>query len=270
MQKKSLRIFIFLGFLIGSITVKAQPEPQKPVLPNTKKESRDNQKKTILKSLVENMVYIEGGTFTMGATSEQGSDYNNAKPIHQVTLSSFFIGKYEVTQEEWEAVMGNNPSRSKGSKLPVEAVSWNDCRKFIHKLNQLTGKKFRMLTEAEWEYAARGGKRSKGYMYSGGDSIDNVAWYMDNSSNKLHEVGQKTPNELGLYDMSGNVSEWCNDRYDEYNKSHQTNPKGPSSGSTRIERGGSGLGATIWCRVSIRGSHWPSERYYGLGLRLAF
>ncbi|MBQ3247459.1 MAG: SUMF1/EgtB/PvdO family nonheme iron enzyme, partial [Alistipes sp.] len=171
------------------------------------------------------MVFVKGGTFTMGATAEQGSDADSdEKPAHSVTVSNFYIGKYEVTQAQWEAVMGKNPSRFKGDNLPVERVSWNDIQKFIEKLNAKTGKRYRLPTEAEWEYAARGGNQSKGYKYSGSNDIGSVAWYTDNSSSPTHPVGQKQPNELGLYDMSGNVYEWCSDWHGSYSSGSQTNP----------------------------------------------
>ena len=216
------------------------------------------------------MVYVEGGTFTMGATSEQGSDADNdEKPAHQVTVSSFSIGKYEVTQEEWQAVMGSNPSRFKGSKLPVERVSWNDCQEFIRKLNSLTGKRFRLPTEAEWEFAARGGSRSRGYKYAGSNMIDHVAWYNGNSNNKTHAVGQLSPNELGLYDMSGNVGEWCYDRFGDYNNNSQNNPTGPSSGSYRVDRNSGWESPAEGCRVSRRGCTNIDYFINWLGLRLA-
>ena len=224
----------------------------------------------ILANLAADMVYVEGGTFTMGATAEQGSDaYDEEKPAHQVTLSSFYICKHEVTQEEWEAVMGSNPSKFKGKRLPVETVSWNKCQTFIRKLNSLTGKQYRLPTEAEWEYAARGGNRSQGYIYSGSNTLSNVAWYYDNSGNKTHEVMTKSPSELGLYDMSGNVWEWCSDWYGNYSTSAQTNPKGASSGSARVARGGSWYPSRAGnCRVSYRSYFQPSNRYDILGLRL--
>ena len=223
-----------------------------------------------IQKLMDNMIRVEGGTFMMGATSEQKEDAGiDEKPVHQVTLSSFSIGKYEVTQEEWEAVMGNNPSKFKGVRLSVEQVSWNDCQTFIRKLNQMTGKQFRLPTEAEWEYAARGGSKSRGYKYAGGNVIGSVAWYDDNSGSKTHEVGKKQPNELGLYDMGGNVWEWCQDWYGSYSSSSQTNPKGPSSGSSRVYRGGSWLFNARYCRVSDRYNGTPVDRYSNLGLRLA-
>ena len=200
--------------------------------------------KKVLRELINNMVFVKGGTFTMGATAEQIGYGNNETPAHQVTLSDYFIGKTEVTQELWYAVMGNNPSYfTRSSRNPVEQVSWHDCQSFIQKLNQLTGLRFRLPTEAEWEYAARGGNKSKGYKYSGSNNIGDVAWCYDNSSETTHEVGTKAPNELGLYDMSGNVWEWCSDWYGRYSSSAQSNPTGPSSGSFRVFRGGSWIGS---------------------------
>ncbi len=224
----------------------------------------------IILNLINNMVRVEGGTFMMGATSEQGSDaYNDEKPAHQVTLYSFSIGKYEVTQEEWQAVMGNNPSNFKGDKRPVEQVSWTDCQEFIRKLNAMTGKSFRLPTEAEWEYACRGGNRSIWYKYAGSDNLGSVAWYDKNSGNETHPVGQKSPNKLGLYDMSGNVWEWCQDWSGEYNSGSVTNPTGPDSGSYRVFRGGSWFFNARSCRSSRRFDYSPSYRYFDLGLRLA-
>ncbi|MDO5342000.1 MAG: SUMF1/EgtB/PvdO family nonheme iron enzyme [Bacteroidia bacterium] len=215
------------------------------------------------------MVAVKGGTFTMGATSEQWSDaWDYEKPAHSVTLGDYYIGKFEVTQELWEAVMGSNPSSFKGSKLPVEKVSWDDCYNFIRKLNQLTGRNFRLPTEAEWEYAARGGSRSRGYKYSGSNSINVVAWYEDNSGKKPHPVGTKTPNELGIYDMSGNVWEWCQDWEGSYGSGSQTNPQGPSSGSYRVIRGGGWNTYSFFCRVSHRDGNAPGYRDYYLGFRL--
>ena len=216
------------------------------------------------------MVYVAGGTFMMGATSEQGSDaYNDERPVHSVTLSSFHIGKYEVTQGLWREVMGSNPSLNKaGDDYPVEKVSWEDCQEFVRKLNARTGLNFRLPTEAEWEYAARGGKKSRGYKYSGSNSLGNVAWYEANSGDDTHPVGRKTPNELGLYDMSGNVWEWCQDRYGSYGSSSQTNPTGSSSGAHRVLRGGSCNYFAGGCRVSRRSIIGSGFRYNFSGLRL--
>ena len=214
------------------------------------------------------MIKVEGGTFKMGAqsTDPNGENYDSEadddeQPVHSVTLSDYYIGETEVTQELWEAVMGRNPSEFKGSKKPVERVSWDDCQEFIKKLNQLTGKEFCLPTEAEWEYAARGGNKSRGYKYAGSNTIGEVAWYDANACDGVgknspdygtHPVGTKSPNELGLYDMSGNVWEWCSDCYGEYSSSNQTNPTGPTSGFTCVHRGGSWDGSAARCRVSNR------------------
>ena len=215
------------------------------------------------------MVYVEGGSFDMGATSEQGSDaYDNEYPVHSVTLSDYYIGRCEVTQELWEAVMGSNPSYFAGAKNPVEQVSWNACQEFVSRLNSLTGRTFRLPTEAEWEYAARGGKKSSHYKYSGSGNIGDVAWYGGNSGGTTHAVGTKTANELGIYDMSGNVWEWCSDWYGSYSAGAQTNPQGPSSGSFRVLRGGSWGDIARSCRVSYRGGSFPDSSSYGYGLRL--
>lgn len=222
-----------------------------------------------MKGVSFDIIFVEGGTFTMGATHEQEDDaYDDEQPTHSVTLSSFMIGKYEVTQALWKAVMGSNPSCFKGDDLPVEEVSWEACQTFIKKLNGLTGKNFRLPTEAEWECAARGGNRSRGYKYSGSDNIDDVAWYDDNSSDTTHAVGTKQPNELGLYDMSGNVWEWCSDWYGDYSGSSQTNPTGATSGSDRVYRGGSWIIFARSCRVSDRNNIIPGSTGSYLGLRL--
>lgn len=216
------------------------------------------------------MVEVEGGTFRMGATSEQGSDaYDWEKPVHSVTLSGYYIGKTEVTQELWQAVMGSNPSCFEGDDLPVEQVSWDDCQEFIRKLNALTGQNFRLPTEAEWEFACRGGNNSRGYKYSGSNYIDNVAWYDGNSGDKTHPVATKLPNELGIYDMSGNVWEWCSDWWGDYSSGAQTNPKGPYDGSYRVQRGGGWNISAGYCRSSFRYYFNPTYRIGDLGLRLA-
>ena len=215
------------------------------------------------------MVPVQGGTFIMGATAEQGSDTESDEyPAHQVTLSSYSIGQTEVTQELWQAVMGSNPGSFITDDLqhPVDWVSWNDCQMFIYKLNQMTGKNFRLPTEAEWEYAARGGNRSKGYKYAGSDNIDEVAWY---GGRATHTVATKAPNELGLYDMSGNVYEWCQDGYGSYSIAAQNNPTGSASIYSRVLRGGGWYYDARNCRVSRRGYGGPSSKRTDLGLRLA-
>ena len=218
------------------------------------------------------MIKVEGGTFSMGATSEQGiyvdddekpvrsfilSDYYDEKPVRSFILSDYYIGETEVTQELWEAVMGSNPSYFKGNnQRPVEYVSWYDCQEFIKKLNQLTGKEFRLPIEAEWVYAARGGKYSKDYVYkySGSNNADEVAWYNDNSCDETHPVKTKKANKLGLYDMSGNVYEWCNYPI-------------PSKGKVRVLRGGSWN--CDFVHVSSRIISFPADRFDYYGLRLA-
>ena len=251
------------------------------------------------------MVAVEGGTFTMGATPEQGKDVkSDEKPAHQVTLSSYYIGETEVTQALWEAVMGKTVSQiaseiSRGTEVtqalwkavmgntvsqiaseisrktygvgdnyPMYYISWDDCQEFIQKLNALTGKNFRLPTEAEWEYAARGGNKSRGYKYSGSNNIGDVAWYKDNSGKKTHPVKTKQANELGIYDMSGNVWEWCQDWYGKYSSNAQTNTTGPATASNRVSRGGSWGDGARYCRSLIRGGINPGDRDKGLGFRL--
>ena len=219
------------------------------------------------------MVKVVGGTFTMGATVEQGSDaQDNEKPAHQVTLSSFSIGETEVTQALWVAVMGTNPSFFKTGdlNLPVETVTWEECQEFITKLNQMTGKQFRLPTEAEWEFAARGGNKSKRYKFSGSNNVDEVAWYWMNCGSITHAVGSKKANELGLYDMSGNVQEWCNDFWGDYTAAAQTNPTGPASGVARVIRGGYwSTSDPASCRVTYRDADYPFYLDDSRGLRLA-
>lgn len=219
-----------------------------------------------------NMILVEKGTFMMGATSEQEGAYDNEKPAHSVTLTKdYYIGETEVTQELYQAVMGSNPSSymGKGNQRPVECVSWNDCQTFITKLNSLTGLTFRLPTEAEWEFAARGGNRSKGYLYSGSNTIGDVAWYLYNGSGAHHNVKTKAPNELGIYDMSGNVYEWCQDLYGSYSSGSQTDPTGSTSGSDRVIRGGDLTSFATYCRVASRGGCSPSYGEFYLGFRLA-
>ena len=212
------------------------------------------------------MIRVEAGTFRMGSTS--GDD--DEQPVHSVTISKdYYIGETEVTQELWTAVMGTNPSNfTSDSQLPVEQVSWNDCQSFITKLNSLTGATFRLPTEAEWEFAARGGNKSQGYTYSGSNTLGNVAWYTDNSSSKTHVVKTKSPNELGIYDMSGNVWEWCQDWYGSYSSAAVTDPTGASSGSRRVDRGGGWSIAATRCRCAFRACGTPTDAHSRLGLRL--
>ena len=287
-----------------SLVITSCGEPDTPDTPNISSDYND-----IFTNLEKDeMVLVEGGTFTMGATSEQGTSdpYNDEYPTHQVTLSDFYIGKYEVTQQLWEYVMkysgtcadgssmsayaddvwlGSNPSSSDGVGVyyPAYYVSWEDIVSiFIPRLNRITGKTFRLPTEAEWEYAARGGNKSKGYKYSGSNTVGDVAWYYDydydydnaynvsGSDYGAHQVGTKAPNELGIYDMSGNVWEWCSDWYSSiyYSLSPSTNPTGPSLGSGRVYRGGSWSFKANSCRVSGRDGYRPGIRDCDIGFRL--
>ncbi len=244
------------------------------------------------------MVPVEGGTFTMGNTEDDDTIEGTAseRPAHLVTLSSYAIGETEVTQALWEAVMGSNPSYFNGwheeydlksrtyvdvnygtnLQRPVESVSWDDCQAFITKLNQLTGEHFRLPTEAEWEYAARGGNKSQGYKYAGSNNLDDVAWYNNNAfevgasdpNYGTHTVAMKLPNELGLYDMTGNVNEWCQDRYGRYSNDAQTNPTGPTSGNMYVFRGGGWYNEVETIRVTYRHRLFNDNHDFYLGLRL--
>ena len=231
-------------------------------------EAASMEKNSILQNLMNNMVTVEGGTFNMGSDKYDTSEM----PVHQVTLSTFGIGKYEVTQEEWQMVMGSNPTTTKnrGARVPVTNVTWNDCQKFIQKLNAMTGKHFRLPTEAEWEYAARGGKNGGRHVYAGSDKLDDVGWYKDNAEH-ASQVGMKAPNELGLYDMTGNVFEWVNDWYAPYQNTKQNNPKGPATGSDRLIKGGSFQNVEKYLHVTNRQFHlMPDQCSWSLGLRLAW
>lgn len=218
------------------------------------------------------MIAVKNGDFTMGATSEQEDDAeSDEKPIHNVTLNSYYLGETEVTRALWKAVMGDYNCSVDEGDLPVNHVDWSTCQEFIRRLNQLTGKNFRLPTEAEWEYAARGGNKSKGYKYSGSNNLEQVAWYEGNSDGKTHPVKTKKANELGLYDMSGNVWEWCSDWYGEYSDTPQFIPQGATSGVARVRRGGCWYNCSEDCRVSYRFNGTPSSNTntQACGLRLA-
>lgn len=223
----------------------------------------------VIQQIIENMVVVEGGVFMMGATPEQGEDAEiDERPCHSVKVETFSIGKFAVTQEEWETIMGINPSGFQGLRLPVEQVSWYDCESFITKLNEITGMSFRLPTEEEWEFAARGGILSKGYKFAGSNNIEEVAWYYDNCDGITHEVGKKKPNELGLYDMSGNVWEWCQDTV-KSSDIIQDKPSEKESLFSRRNRGGGWISISKSCRVSNRNGSSPDVHYDDLGFRLA-
>lgn len=236
----------------------------------------------MLNGVTFKMIYVKGGTFAMGCTSEQGRDcYNDEKPSHTVTVSDFYIGETEVTQALWEAVMESPPiyiggwksKYGKGSDYPAYGVGWEQCREFCTRLNNMlsgqlpSGYRFALPSEAQWEYAARGGSKSRGYKYSGSNSLRDVAWSTDDNSWTAYPVKGKQANELGLYDMSGNVWEWCSDWFGSYNNSSQTNPTGPSSGTSRVFRGGSS-GCDRFCRVSQRNHFYPDRAYSAVGFRI--
>ena len=219
--------------------------------------------------LVIELVFVEGGTFIMG---DNESKFSEEKPAHKVTLPSFFIGKYTVTQDIWQNIMGENPSFFKGEKRPVENVSWLDCQKFIQKINQMTASNFRLPAEAEWEYAAKGGKFSQGFIFSGSDKLSQVAWYESNSDMETRAVGLLLPNELGLYDMSGNVWEWCEDDWHENYMGATLDGSAwvdtPARGARRVLRGGSSFFGAVRCRPAIRDLYSPDDRDGDIGFRL--
>lgn len=226
------------------------------------------------------MIYVEGGSFRMGATAEQGGEADgDESPVHTVQLESFYIAECEVTQAQWEAVMGTTIYRQRdlcgasalfgvGADVPMYYISWDDAQDFCRELSAMTGRTYILPTEAQWEYAARGGKHSKGYKYSGSYMVDAVAWYKSNSGSKANPVKQKRANELGLYDMSGNIYEWCYDWYGSYSSSPQNNPTGPSSGEYRVLRGGSGSYDARNCRVSERCRYPHTSRFLDFGFRV--
>lgn len=238
---------------------------------STSKEGTANEEKVsfTVKGVTFNMILVKGGTFDMGATDEQGTDAKaDEKPVHSVTLSDYYIAETEVTQALYEAVIGSNPADSVGAELPVVLIEWGDADLFASKLSELTGRKFRLPTEAEWEYAARGGNKSKGFKYAGSNNISDVAWF-NNIEGGSHTVKGKAPNELGIYDMSGNVDEYCADDYAPYSKDSQTDPKCElKDGGDVTVRGGSFVSEASDCRVSRRGS---SRGYVfgSLGFRIA-
>ena len=232
------------------------------------------------------MIFVEGGTFVMGCTPEQSDCFNSEKPAHNVSLSDFYMGKYPITQKLWYIVMGSSIQQQRslaerntlcgeGDDYPMYFVNYEECEAFCNKLNTLLsnllpeGYKFGLPAEAQWEYAARGGKKSNGYKYSGGNSINNFAWNYDNSNKTTYPVGKKMPNELTIYDMSGNVWEWCSDWYDVnyYGSSPSIDPKGPNSGTLRVIRGGAWNEAATRCRVSNRGNS-SNYRLNRIGFRI--
>jgi formylglycine-generating enzyme required for sulfatase activity len=238
----------------------AEAKRKAEILAEAKRKEEDAKRR---KPFEPEMILVEGGTFNMG-----GNVHGDEKPIHKVILSAFSIGKYPITQAQWKAVMGNNPSHFKGDDLPVETVSHDDIQEFLRKLNQLTGKTYRLPTEAQWEFAARGGNKSKGFEYSGSNNLNDVAWFGENSGGKTHSVGKLAANELGIHDMSGNLWEWCADWYDSYSSAAVTNPTGAATGTGRVLRGGGWGNVSVFCRVAFRFSGSPSGRRHSFGFRV--
>jgi formylglycine-generating enzyme required for sulfatase activity len=221
---------------------------------------------SVTDEIYKNMVLVKGGTFSMGNSDRDA--YSWEKPVHSVTVSSFYISKYVVTKKQWSAIMDTIPSIATGDDLPVVNVSWEDTQRFIQKLNELTGKQYRLPTEAEWEFAARGGNNSRKFKYAGSYNVHDVAWCKSNSKGIQPAGTTKSANELGLYDMSGNVWEWCHDWYAPYANDAQVDPKGPDTGSTRVYRGGSWFHDARSCNVSYRSSGNPQHKSNIMGFRL--
>lgn len=262
--------------IAAKIEVIAAEEPQQ-MEEEKEKEKPMSPKSFTVNDVTFEMIYVEGGAFQMGGTSEQGKEaYDAEKPVHKVVVDDFYIGKFEVTQALWKAVMGSEITDNGGwrgygygDNYPAYRVSWLDCQTFLKKLNELTGEKFRLPYEAEWEYAARGGKNSEGHKYSGSDVANDVAWFTNNTYDSgTQPVGLKNPNELGIYDMSGNVWEWCMDWYGDYEDKAVKNPKGKAGGNNKVLRGGSWSRGSKLCRVASRGYNLIDARFSYNGFRL--
>lgn len=247
---------------IVTLNIALKGEPFEPKEPEIQKDYTETAFDVNLE-----MVYVQGGAFLMGATKEQYYSGDREKPVRRIKLDGYHIGKYEVTQAQWKAVMGTESflEEFKGDNFPVEYVSWHDAQAFCQKLSEATGKTYCLPTEAQWEYAARGGKKSQHYIFAGSNDINEVAWYLNNSERETHRIGTKKSNELGIYDMSGNVSEWCSDWYGTYEEKDTENPQGPADGEKRVARGGSWIHNDFWCLVSCRWEPYPGKR----GFRVA-
>lgn len=285
MRKLQKSSFILLVAILAPIVANAENLTinRKIGITDNSTSSANQGKKTTPNSYTDAMtgmefIRVEGGCFQMGSNRA----YKNEKPLHEVCVDGFYIGKYEVTQDNWLKVMGKNPPafhtsrKPKNAMMPVVEVSWENVKEFIRHINLKTGKAYRLPTEAEWEYAAQGGKRTRGFTYSGSNNPDEVAWFNENATgffkrDGARPVGEKKPNELGIYDMSGNVWEWCQDWYDSeyYGKSPSHNPKGPDSGIYRVFRGGSWFSASYRVRLTNRNYGGPDHSRITIGFRLA-
>lgn len=263
---------LYVGWQSKQVELTAGHKEQITLIENKKKESETANSISIpVKDGINiEMIKVEAGTFMMGATKEVKEPYKIELPAHEVLLTEdYYIGKYEVTQALWNVVMDSKHSTNDGDLLPKNYVSWNDCQEFIEKLNKITGLKFRLPTEAEWENAHRGGKKSKRYLYSGSNNVLDVAWYDGNSSNKRHPVGTKQANELGIFDMGGNVSEWCQDLWGQYQNDSQINPLGSSAGTKHVLRGGNYFFDIRICYLSYRMFAESNYKDASVGFRLA-
>lgn len=253
--------------IIGSVSCGKEDKTYVPFEP----ELQEDYTETVFGMSLD-MVYVKGGVFEMGATVEQEEDaYDDEKPVRKIRLDSYHIGKYEVTQAQWRAVMGSDPVVSylygEGDNYPAYFISWDMAQEFCKRLSEKTGEKYVLPTEAQWEYAARGGNKSKHFKYAGGDIMYEVAWYSENAATRTHPVGTKKPNELGIYDMSGNINEWCSDWYAEYDEKDNYNPQGPEEGTYRIRRGGCWFTDIKYCRVSFR-NDFPRSKLLYFGFRV--
>ena len=284
-QGGALKWLVVIAVVLVSVLVvrknlpetSAKPVSLQPTVPTARQTATpvagDTREIEVAPGVKMTFVWVAPGSFKMGSDNSDAD--SDEKPVHQVTLTrGYWIGKYEVTQKEWQSVMGSNPSNFKGDRLPVEQVSWDDCQEYVKKVNDYLSQRgeelrVRLPTEAEWEFAARGGTESRGFKYSGSDNLDEVAWYNGNSGNKTHEVGTKAANELGIHDMSGNVYEWCADWYGSYSSGSVTDPPGPGSGDGRVRRGGCWCDPAGSCRSAGRNRSWPAGRDNDLGVRLA-
>lgn len=277
-MKKAIKISLWSLLSLGLL---ASCEPEQKEKPSNSGNTTGSEYTVTAFGINMKMVYVDSGTFRMGATEEQGENtFTDEYPVRTIHLDGYYIGKYEVTQAQWMAVMGTslrdqrdkaNPAWSllgEGDNYPMGYVNWTEAQEFCQKLSEATGKKFVLPTEAQWEYAARGGNKSQHYKYAGSDDIDDVAWYKGNSFNGTHPVGMRKANELGCYDMSGNVMEWCSDWYDIYDINDTDNPQGPADGSSRIHRGGSWYWDAWNLRVSIRASDPDDGRFFDVGFRV--
>ena len=278
-MKKAIKISLW-GLLALGLLISCDPEKEDPSVDSDYTAKSDYTETAF--GLNMKMIYVKGGTFRMGATEEQGADaYNSEYPVRNIHLTGYHIGKYEVTQAQWKAVMGTslreqrdkaNPAwgiYGEGDSYPMNYVSWEEAREFCQKLSEATGKRYILPTEAQWEYAARGGNKSRHYKYAGSNDIDEVAWYKENGDNISHPVGTKKANELGCYDMSGNVMEWCSDWATLYFENDTINPMGALNGSYRIHRGCSWNNDARLLRVSHRAWDTATGRFYDVGFRVA-